>query len=773
MMEFKESEKYDVFISYSHREGDWVETELIPRLKRAQLNVAIDILLLSPGDGWNENLREALKFSKVLIPIFSPNYFSSEYAPLELDIAMKRYQNDQMRIIPISLRNAKEIPNRYGNIQFYDFSPIFTNKNISDEEIDLAWDELLDAIIKAVQAQKDKDKQESQNNATSKRSLEDLDRKTLEEDLDYAIENKAEEVVSNKTGGAFLDGEENAILDGEGNAILDGEETAISDGDGEKTLTESGGPLLTEDGGVLLTENGEAILTENGEPNLDESSTAVDVNIEGMALSDAYSQIDLLGYSDYVEALANFITSPKTKKPITIGIDAAWGGGKTTLMRLLLARLNPRLKEKDKKPKKSAGEHINTVWFDAWKYDQQEMLWAAMVLEILSQVRKQSDWWEKTCLFFSLNYKRFDRTKFLLSFLKSFAATIFLFALSSGAFSILASFLDKTWRETLQWVEDYSRVLVTLGVASLAYTIFKDTTGIIVSPFSLGISQYAKKPDYKEKIGFLSKFTEDFKYVIESITKNGEWPLVVFIDDLDRCSPTKAAEVIEAMNLLLDSEHCVFILGMDTAMLSRSIQAKYKEIQPFFDDGEYPSRIGLGRHFLEKIIQIDFRIPRPDPTYISSFISAQLGQKPEAKEQPYKQFEAENLIQAKQRIGKSANEAKASVLRDRPDLESMVNDAVKAVEKRTFEDNPQVIKAIKDMALLYLNHNPRRIKRFINIFRLQALIAHQRGILETVVSFDNLARWIVVGMRWPELVSLIIQDSRILASVQDDVLNIS
>jgi hypothetical protein len=332
--------------------------------------------------------------------------------------------------------------------------------------------------------------------------------------------------------------------------------------------------------------------------------------------------------------------------------------------------------------------------------------------------------------------------------------------------------LDKSWGETLQWVEDYSRVLVALGVASLTYTIFKDTTGLIISPFSLGISQYAKKPDYKEKIGFLNKFTEDFKYVIASITKNGEWPLVVFIDDLDRCSPTKAAEVIEAMNLLLDSEHCVFVLGVDTAMLSRSIQAKYKEIQPFFDDIDYPSSTGLGRHFLEKIIQIDFRIPRSDSTHISDFISAQIGNEPKKREQPVEQQEAENLIQAKQRTGKTVSEAKQIILDERPDLEREIANASKVIEERTFEDNVEVIEAINDMAF-YLNNNPRRIKRFINMFRLQALIAYQRRILGDGISFSNLARWVVISMWWPELITFFRQNHSLSKSIKNDAIYIN
>ncbi|MBU0613861.1 TIR domain-containing protein, partial [Patescibacteria group bacterium] len=361
----------------------------------------------------------------------------------------------------------------------------------------------------------------------------------------------------------------------------------------------------------ITNQSNKRIQTEQEELFLNETSINGDlnVNIEGLALSDTYSQIDLLGYSDYVEALANFIQSHKTQKPITIGIDAAWGGGKTTLMRLLKNRLVPQIKNNRIK----SGEHIYTVWFDAWKYDQQEILWAALVLEILDQVRIQFDWKQKLGLFIRLNKTRFDWVAFGLSIIKAVGIAVVLSLAAFSAFLILVSILETTWLETFEWLKTYSKVLAVLGLATLTYTMFKDLTALIVSPFGLGISQYIKKPNYKEKIGFISKFAEDYKCVISAVTKKGVWPLVVFIDDLDRCSPAKAAEVIEAMNLLLDSEHCVFILGMDTAMLSRSIQAKYKDIQPFFDDVDYPSRTGLGRHFLEKIVQIDFRIPHPNP----------------------------------------------------------------------------------------------------------------------------------------------------------------
>lgn len=726
-------EKPLIYISYSHKD----EKEKKELVEYLMLLEEVDIRSdnsIKAGSQWKQainNTLEGVEKASAVIFLITPNFLASDLIlKEEVPYFLKRKQELNLIIFPILAK-----PCAWENIDW------LSDLNIHPPNALPVWREggkFADRELKIITLKIWGALDNTENGTSTKKQilgdldqkiLGDLDRKTLEE----------------------MDSVDNTIHD-QGRPILDAE--------GREILDAEGNPISDSGSGTKFDQSASTVSDENSEPISNEHTN---VSIEGQALSDAYSQIDLLGYSDYVEALANFITSPKTKKPITIGIDAAWGGGKTTLMRLLEKRLSPS-KEKGK-----AHKHINTVWFDAWKYDQQEMLWAAMVLEILEQVRKQFSVKQKTGWFFRLNSKRFDWGTFFLSLFKTILIAFVLSALGFGAFSLLVSLLGKTWADTLEWLKDYTKVLAALGLVSLLYTIFKDVLKLIVFPFNLGISQYAKKPNYKERIGFLNKFTEDFKYIISSITQKGEWPLVVFIDDLDRCSPTKSAEVIEAMNLLLDSEHCVFILGVDTAMLSRSIQAKYKNIQPFFEDSEYTSRLGLGRHFLEKIIQIDFHIPRPAPKHFSNFIDAQLGQTTsvEKKTTDKEQSEAENLIQAKQRSGKTTEKAKEEVVKERPDLEDVINDAVEAVEERTFENDPEVIKAIKDMTP-YLNYNPRRIKRFINIFRLQALIAHRRGLLETRISFDNLARWIVINMRWPEFIGIAVNNHELALSIRRD-----
>jgi hypothetical protein len=508
------------------------------------------------------------------------------------------------------------------------------------------------------------------------------------------------------------------------------------------------------------------------------------IEVTGRALADTPSITDLLGYETYVTALANFIESPRTQKPLTIGIDAAWGGGKTTLMHMLEERLRGATTQRwwekailffktlwrtRKFPINPPRFH--TVWFNAWIYDKEETLWAAMALEIWSQTRKRIGFWKRNLLALGLNGKRMDWGNLAFDLSKSLIFSSILAALVVLVLAGLSQWIGKDTAETFDWLKNYVKAFASLGIATLLYTIFKDLAGLVLSPFSAGISRYLHQPDYAGKIGFIREFQQDFKLVVESVTQNGKWPLAIFVDDLDRCTPDKAAEVIEAINQLLDSEYCVFIIGMDSSVLSRSIQAKYKEIQPYFDNGDYASRIGLGRHFLEKIIQIDFRVPQPDKSHIADFIEYQLGRNLTKEDPPRDQQVAESLIQAEQRAGKTLDQARLAVQEDFPDLEPVIQDAVESVEIRAFDDHPEVEKAIKEMAS-YLSYNPRRIKRFINMYKLQALIAYERNILGKSISLSNLACWVTIGMRWQEFINSAIKDTRIISQVRLDILKL-
>jgi hypothetical protein len=76
--------------------------------------------------------------------------------------------------------------------------------------------------------------------------------------------------------------------------------------------------------------------------------------------------------------------------------------------------------------------------------------------------------------------------------------------------------------------------------------------------------------------------------------------LAVFIDDLDRCPPSAVLEIFEAMRLYLGAPGFVFVLGYDRNIVSASILKSQR----------YDASVTV-RAYLEKIVQISYRIERP------------------------------------------------------------------------------------------------------------------------------------------------------------------
>lgn len=84
--------------------------------------------------------------------------------------------------------------------------------------------------------------------------------------------------------------------------------------------------------------------------------------------------------------------------------------------------------------------------------------------------------------------------------------------------------------------------------------------------------------------------------------------LVFIIDDLDRCRPTYAIELLEKIKHLFNIEKVVFILGIDRVQLEHSIKAVYgykydakKYLIRFFDTEYYLPQV-ISRDYLQHLI---------------------------------------------------------------------------------------------------------------------------------------------------------------------------
>lgn len=81
------------------------------------------------------------------------------------------------------------------------------------------------------------------------------------------------------------------------------------------------------------------------------------------------------------------------------------------------------------------------------------------------------------------------------------------------------------------------------------------------------------------------------------LEKDRDPRIVVFIDDLDRCAPEKALEVLESLKTFFDIEGFVYVIGMNSETINSIVKKKYGED---FDKG---------LEYMQKIVQLPFQIP--------------------------------------------------------------------------------------------------------------------------------------------------------------------
>ncbi len=108
---------------------------------------------------------------------------------------------------------------------------------------------------------------------------------------------------------------------------------------------------------------------------------------------------------------------------------------------------------------------------------------------------------------------------------------------------------------------------------------------------------------------FLITFNETFERLLAvwvhgkgKVTEINEsqGALVVFVDDLDRCLPSKTVQTLEAIKLFLDKSGCIFLLGADTRIVQAAVETHYKNAGI---TGE------SAKDYLEKIVQLRFDLP--------------------------------------------------------------------------------------------------------------------------------------------------------------------
>ncbi len=475
-----------------------------------------------------------------------------------------------------------------------------------------------------------------------------------------------------------------------------------------------------------------------------------------VALSDsAISDIsqDRLGFRPYVEAVAEFILAEQTCPPLAIAINAPWGQGKTSFMRMLESQLKRKAPETTMR--------VATTWFNPWKYSEPEQVWAAFVANITRCLRNHLSR-QETWKFRARRLRvKFDRHADLAFGLRVIVAAIFLSLIASLAVmdwpkirdavlqdqKLLAAFYAAATGETSGYLWYIPVALLILLAVLFAYVTLSDKLG-------LNLLEYVEKTDFKDKIGTLSQFEQEMLMLREAVP--ADLKVIVFIDDLDRCKGKVLGEIIEALQLAEVSHTCIFIMGMDMRIVASVIERERPELAHSVGDANTMEH-GSGYKFLEKIIQARLTLPAHSRQEMERLVAAAMAIE-DAQATPEQAPGGPPAAEAGAAAAALPGEASAAQEQKTPGLVRRLRQGLgleEQDERETPSDSDDVIAMARRYGSRYFD-NPRRLKRFINGFRLQTYLT--AAVRPEAMHIDRLARFLVLAEKWPALLDHMLKE---------------
>jgi hypothetical protein len=333
-----------------------------------------------------------------------------------------------------------------------------------------------------------------------------------------------------------------------------------------------------------------------------------------------------------------------------VGIFGDWGSGKTTLMDEIRRRL---------------GETVVSVEFNAWRYEREPQL----LIPLLDTVRGALVQW-------AVGRDADTRER-------------------------VRATARKVGRIIRSLAAGLSGEVGVPGAVKVKYDFAKSIDALTMSgepeqPQSLYVAAFAELSDAFADLG-----------------TQGAAKVVIFVDDLDRCLPDNALDVIESMKLFFDLPGFVFVVGLDEDVVQRAVRIRFPESPGLPATAAAPANVTapetqLARDYVEKIFQVPYRLPPVVAEQLNDLLEAMYS---EAK------LSAGQLQDFRQRV---------------------------ATHLQYVAVRGQV--------------NPREVKRFLNTYTLQMLVRPQLD-RDIVLSLQTL----VFRYDWRVLYDAILSDSMLFS----------
>ena len=244
---------------------------------------------------------------------------------------------------------------------------------------------------------------------------------------------------------------------------------------------------------------------------------------------------DLLERKESVQILTNLLQN--IQSPCVLSVDAEWGNGKTTFLKIWARYLR--------------NNKFKVVEFNAWETDFSNDPFEALTAELMDGIR---------------NHPTGTNSNSSEIFIKS-----------------AKNLLRNSWP-----------ILIRLASSGI---LGKDDVQEVVN--ALLSDKVEKIGIFESKQNVVKKFKSSLQTLIEGLpTTDDQLPLVVMIDELDRCRPSYAIELLEVTKHLFSVHGIVFVLAVNHSQLIESTKALYGND---FDANEY----------LKRFFDIDYRLHSP------------------------------------------------------------------------------------------------------------------------------------------------------------------
>ena len=369
---------------------------------------------------------------------------------------------------------------------------------------------------------------------------------------------------------------------------------------------------------------------------------------------DSEADIDFLNFNYLAEQVVE-ISKDEKLSPATVGVYGDWGSGKSTLMKMVKKTLD-------------ADKNTLTVEFNGWLFEGYEDAKTALCGTILDEMRTHETLFAKGKEKIKALLKKVDGGKLLSKGVKYGLD----FLLTSG----------------IGTVTELTLTGIISAVKQKAGDVSEEEIKKVIDAFK---KEETKRTEIKN-------FRKTFKEVFEDCKDER---LVVFIDELDRCTPDTVLDIFEAIRLFLYVPGTTFIIGADERLVSYAVKTKYKDI-PGHD-------IDISKEYLEKLVQYPVKIPQLNEQEVKQYITCLLLQNED--------IDIKKVAESITKLGIN---------------DELTSDTVKAATgkevtegiKEAFDLSNQIYSALATL----MKGNPRHCKRFFNTLMMRIALADRRNI---------------------------------------------